>query len=202
MKYLLSFTASCLAAAVLLSLAPVHGEAEIYDDVLRLHVIAESDSAEDQALKLQVRDAVLECVSQKLNQCGSWDEAYACVESMKDDILLAAEKSIAANGGDCEVSVELGREEYPTRDYGSASLPAGVYHSLRVVLGEGDGKNWWCVLFPSVCMGFAQVQDDEYAAVGLTPAEYRIITGNSGPLKIRFKILEIITGITDGIFSK
>ncbi len=201
MKYIISFTASCLAAAVLLSFAPVHGEAEIYDDVLRLHVIAESDSAEDQALKLKVRDAVLGCVSTQLSSCGSYDEAYSCVEAMQDDILAAAAECVIQNGGDCSVSLELGREKYPTRDYGSASLPAGVYNSLRIVLGDGEGKNWWCVLFPSVCMGFASAERDEYASVGLTPAEYRIITGDSGNIKVRFRILEIISEIAHEIYE-
>lgn len=204
MKYIISFAASFLAAAAILSLAPVHGETEIYDNVLRLHVIAESDSDEDQALKLKVRDAVLTCLSDGLEDCTSFEEAYRTVDGMRDTIISAAEDCVCGNGASCSVSVELGREKYPTRDYGTASLPAGVYNSLRVVLGDGAGKNWWCVLFPTICTGFASSSDtaaDEYAAVGFTPEEYRIITGDSGEIRVKFRILEIISELADGIFG-
>lgn len=193
MKYLLSFASSVLVAAILISLAPVHGEAGIYSDVIRLHVIAESDSDEDQALKLKVRDAVLDCVSESVAECHSYAEAYAVIDGMKNEIRESAANCVLENGGDCAVSVILGREEYPRRDYGDAVMPAGVYDSLRVVLGEGEGHNWWCVLFPSVCMKFASA--DDYSSVGLTPAEYRVITGQSGRVKVRFRLLEIISSL-------
>lgn len=193
MKYLLSFTVSVLAAAILVSFMPLGGEAEIYDDVIRLHVIAESDTEEDQALKLKVRDAVLECVCGAVEECSTVDEAYTTVDALREKILEAAENCVSENGGDCTVTVELGREKYPRRDYGAATLPAGVYNSLRVTLGEGRGHNWWCVLFPSVCMRFASA--DEYSAVSLTPAEYRIITNTDGKTKVKFRLLEIIEEI-------
>lgn len=195
MKFLLALTSSVLISAVVLSVLPVYGESDIYNDVLRLHVIAESDSDEDQALKLKVRDAVLECVSEKVENCGSFDEAYETVEAMTDDIREAAEMCVRENSGDCGVQVMLGREEYPRRDYGNAQLPAGVYPSLRVVLGDGDGKNWWCVLFPTVCIRFAEADREEYIAAGFTPEEYRIITGNSGKIKVKFRILEIVSEV-------
>ncbi len=197
MKYLVSFAASVLVAVMILSVMPVYGESEIYDDVLRLHVIAESDSAEDQALKLKVRDAVLVCVSEKVGECENFEEAYAVIDGMRDEITEAAAKCIQENGEDCTVTLELGREKYPRRDYDGTVLPAGVYNSLRITLGEGEGKNWWCVLFPTVCMGFAEKneQKDEYVATGFTPQEYRMITGESGEVKIRFKILEVLSEV-------
>ncbi|MBE6541006.1 MAG: stage II sporulation protein R [Ruminococcaceae bacterium] len=202
MKYLVSFAVSCLAAAVVLSVAPVHGEADIYDDVLRLHVIAESDSEEDQALKLKVRDAVLNCVSQKLADCASYEEAYDTVEKLREEIISAAEACVRENGGDSSVSLELGQEMYPTREYDSANLPAGVYNSLRIIIGDGEGKNWWCVLFPTICTGFARVADEEeYVSVGFTPAEYRVITGESGKVKVKFRILEIVSEFTEFVFG-
>ena len=191
MKYLLSFASSIIAAAVIISLAPVYGEAGIYSDVIRLHVIAESDSDEDQALKLKVRDAVLECVGDRVGECADFDEAYGAVGGMLEEIKAAAENCIRENGEDCAVTVKLGEERYPRRDYGDAVLPSGVYTSLRVTLGGGEGHNWWCVLFPSVCMKFASA--DEYAEVGLTPQEYRVITEKSGKVKVRFRLLEIIS---------
>ncbi len=197
MKFMVSCAASVLIAAVLLSLLPVHGESEIYEDVLRLHVIAESDKAEDQVLKLKVRDAVLAYVAGEVGECDSFEEAYERVDQKRDGILGAAVECLRENGSDCSVQILLGEEKYPRRDYGTAVLPAGVYPSLRVVLGEGKGQNWWCVLFPTLCMGFASEENtaDEEACVatGFTPAEYRVITGSTGKYKVRFRILEILS---------
>lgn len=197
MKYLVSFSISVLAAFMVLSVMPVYGEAEIYNDVLRLHVIAESDSPSDQALKLKVRDAVLECIGKEIGDCKTVYEALSAVHGMKDEITESAERCIQENGEDCTVKVELGKERYPRREYDGATLPSGVYSSLRVTLGEGDGKNWWCVLFPTLCMGFAKAEADEgeHIAVGFTPREYRMITGQSGGVKIRFRILEILSEV-------
>lgn len=193
MRFILVFTSSVLAAAMLLSVLPVYGESEIYSDVLRLHVIAESDGCEDQALKLKVRDAVLTCVSQKVADCTSFEEAYSVVEEMRQEILVAAQTCVIQNGSDCKVSLKLGKERYPRRDYGNAVLPAGVYPSLQVILGEGKGKNWWCVLFPTACVQFAKAEQDVYIAAGFSPEEYRMITGSEGKLKVRFRVLEILS---------
>lgn len=197
MRFLLSFAASTLAAVTILSVMPVFGEAEIYNDVLRLHVIAESDSDEDQSLKLKVRDAVLNCISENMAECTTFDEAWQTIDSMRDEIIFAARECIGENGADATVSLELGREKYPRREYGDATLPAGVYNSLRITLGEGEGQNWWCILFPSVCTNFAVSgkSEEEYLAVGFTPQEYRIITGESGKVKVRFKILELLSDV-------
>ncbi len=200
MGFLIRLTASFLTAVSLLSILPVSGEHRIYEDVLRLHVIAESDSDADQVLKLRVRDAVLDCVTDAVADCTSFDEANAVTEAMLTEIQSAAEACVKNNGSDCTVTVELSPEKYPRRDYGSACLPAGVYQSLRVTLGEGRGKNWWCVLFPTVCIRFAEGAADEeaYIAAGFTPEEYRIITGNSGEWKVKFRILEILSELFAG----
>ena len=198
MKFLISLTASVLTAVSLLSILPVSGEHQIYNDVLRLHVIAESDSEEDQALKLNVRDAVLACVSEKVADCTSFEEANAAVGAILDEIQTAAEVCVRENQSDCSVTVALSPEKYPRRDYGSSCLPAGVYQSLRVTLGDGAGKNWWCVLFPTVCVRFAEGEADEkaYVAAGFTPEEYRISTGD-GEWKVKFRILEILSELFD-----
>jgi len=195
MKQITSFAASVLAAAVILSILPVYGETELYDDVLRLHVIAESDSEEDQVLKLKVRDAVLESMNGAMEECGDIDSALICAEKMLDEIQRAAEECLRENGSEYTVSAELGREKYPRRDYGASVLPAGTYHSLRIIIGEGEGRNWWCVLFPTACIRFAQADEGAYIAAGFTPQEYRIITGSEGKLKVRFRILEILSGL-------
>ena len=195
MKHITAFAVSVLIAAVILSLLPVYGETKLYDDVLRLHVIAQSDSAEDQELKLKVRDGVLAYMSEEMESCNDIEDALAAAENMLDEIRSAAEMCLRANGSDYDVTVELGRENYPRRDYGASVMPAGNYHSLRVTIGEGNGQNWWCVLFPTVCVRFARADENEYVAAGFTPEEYRIITGAEGKLKVRFRVLEILSEI-------
>ena len=193
MKHIVSFAVSVLIAAAILSILPVYGETELYDDVLRLHVIAQSDSDADQAMKLKVREAVLECVSGSMGACGEIGDALTVTEEMLGEIREAADNCLRENGSSCTVSVELGREKYPRRDYGASVMPAGTYHSLRVTIGEGEGKNWWCVLFPTVCVRFAEADEEAYIAAGFTPEEYRIITGSEGKLRIRFRVLEILS---------
>ena len=200
MKFWLSFTASVLVSAVLLSLMPVHGEAAIYRDVLRLHVLAETDSEEDQALKLKVRDAVLAETDRLLAECSSVEDAEKIVQVHSDEILAAAEACVRENGGDCAVSLTLGEEVYPRRDYGEVVFPAGRYRSLRVILGEGEGRNWWCVLYPGLCVRPAQAGEGEALAVGLTPEEYRIVTGagENAQIRVRFRILELLSTLVRG----
>ena len=115
--------------------------------LIRLHVVAASDEAAEQELKLRVRDSVLAYLEPRLQGAQSAAEAAERIEDELDGIRAAAEA--AAEGR--EAAVTLGREYYPTRDYGSFALPAGRYESLRVVLGEGEGHNWWCVLYPNLC---------------------------------------------------
>lgn len=199
-KRLLTATLALCAVLLFLGLFPVHGEAEIYDTVVRLHVLANSDSDEDQALKLRVRDAVLEITSPLLADCTSQEEARALIEAHTDDIRAAAEAVIAAEGRTDTVSILLGEEEYPERDYDSFCFPAGTYLSLRVCIGDAEGKNWWCCLFPPLCLGTStattQAAEEEFIAVGLTPSQYKIITESEKPVyKVRFKILEVFQNL-------
>ncbi len=185
-----------MAALLFAGLMPVHGEDEIYDAVIRLHVLANSDTAEDQALKLEVRDAVLEVTAPLLEGCTDRAEAAALLESSMGDIQTAAEQVIAEAGRDDPVALLLGEESYPEKDYDSFCFPAGSYLSLRVCIGEAAGQNWWCCLFPPLCLGAASVPADEaeesFLEVGLTPEQYKIITETDNPgYKIRFKLLEL-----------
>ncbi len=178
------------------SLLPVHGEAEIYDSVVRLHVLANSDSDEDQALKLKVRDAVLEVTTPLVKDCRTQEEAKKILEAHKNDICTAAEAVVAHEGYAQAVSVELGLEEYPTRSYDSFCFPSGEYLSLRVCLGDAEGKNWWCCLFPPICLGASSVSskdaEESFISVGLTPDQYKIITETGRPVyRVRFKLLEL-----------
>ncbi len=149
-KTLLCLTLS-LALIVFCDLCLPQGESEIYDSVIRLHVIASSDSEADQEIKLAVRDAVLDAAV-----FGSSEDITAAKASIGDAISAAeaaANDCLAELGADYRASCVFGEESYPTRVYEGKRLPAGTYMSVRIVLGEGEGQNWWCVLFPPFCLG-------------------------------------------------
>ena len=193
-----------LVAVMALSFLPVHGERAIYSTVVRLHVLANSDSDEDQALQLQVRDAVLEVTEPLLRECTDRDSAVARLEENREAIRTAAEAVITAAGRQDlsgTVTVQLGEEEYPRRSYEQCTLPAGRYLSLRVGIGEAAGHNWWCVLFPPLCLSAAAAEgrtgqgssaEDAFVSVGLTKDQYGVIT-ETGKTKyrMRFRILEL-----------
>ncbi len=197
MRYILNFSVSVLICALVLSVVPANGEEDIYTDVIRLHVIANSDSEEDQSLKLKVRDALVSYAADLLEDCDTKDDAEARFAASLDDIERVAAEVVAAEGFDCSVSAELGEENYPTLDYGDISLPSGTYTSLRVKIASGAGKNWWCVLFPPLCtslaLGEKKASEELCIETGLTPAEYRLITETDNvKYKLKFKFLEAI----------
>ncbi len=192
-KFAVSFAACMIIVFVLLSLLPVNGEQEIYDNVVRLHVIANSDSDDDQRLKLLVRDRILETVSEN-GKYDSIDEAVVGLEAQKELIAREAEKVLIAQECFDKVRVELGYEDYPVRYYDNFVLPEGKYTSLRVIIGDGAGKNWWCVLYPPLCCASsAAEQEEDFLAAGFSSEQYKLILQDSKPkYKVRFKILEII----------
>ena len=185
-----------LVAMMAASFLPVHGEEEIYDTVVRLHVLANSDTEEDQALKLKVRDAVLEAAAPYLEGCTTQAEAIEALNAHLSDLESAAAETIAAEGYAYPVTVLLGEEDYPTRTYESCAFPAGTYVSLRVCIGDAEGQNWWCCLFPPLCLSAATAKtdnEDAFIQVGLTKDQYGIITETGKTkYKVRFKILEVI----------
>lgn len=194
MKILASLLISLVAFLTLNAFIPTAEEAEIYNSTVRLHVIANSDSERDQEVKLKVRDKVVEIISN--SGASSKEEAILFIEQNRDKIKEEATKVLRADGIDDDVQVKLGYEDYPTRDYENFSLPAGNYTSVRVIIGDGEGKNWWCVLFPPLCtQGAISYDDEEYTDVGLTSDQYKLITGSSGEYKVKFKLLEIASGI-------
>ena len=194
-KRILIATFTIIGLYVLLGFLPIHSEAAIYDNVLRLHVLANSDSSEDQALKLEVRDRILEETATLFKDCKSKDEAREAVESNLDKIREIAEQTVREAGYDYGVSVSLGEEEYPTKNYEECCFPAGEYLSLRVMIGEAEGENWWCVLFPPLCIDAAGESREVFAEVGLTDEQYSFITETDNPkYKVRFKLLEVIEG--------
>ncbi len=196
-KVMLSLSVGILLACSVSSVIPASGEEKLYSDVIRLHVIAESDSPEDQAVKLSVRDSVLELVSEEMDSALTYEDAYALLSSMTEDIKATAEECAASEGHSVSAEVVFDREEYPVRYYENYTLPAGEYMSMRIILGDGMGKNWWCVLFPPLCRDVSvdkSSDEDRFYAAGFTPEEYRIIRNESGTkYKVRFKILEILS---------
>ena len=156
---------------------------EISSSLVRLHVIAASDEPEEQELKLRVRDGVLEYLTPVLGEAESAADAQSVISERLPDIQAAAEKSAAGRS----VSVALGSEYYPTRSYEGFTLPAGRYSSLRVTLGQGRGHNWWCVVFPPLCLSAAE-QDRALSALG--GSERAIITETDG-YELRFRLVEL-----------
>ena len=187
-----------LVTMMALSFLPVHGEREVYDTVVRLHVLANSDSEADQALKLKVRDGVLEAAAPYVGGCKTQAEAVEALTAHLTELEAAASAVISSEGYDYPVTVLLGEEDYPTRTYESCAFPAGTYVSLRVLIGEAEGQNWWCCLFPPLCLSAATAMneadnEDAFIQVGLTKDQYGIITETGKTkYKVRFKLLEVL----------
>ncbi len=198
MKKFLSIFAACTIiffAAYGIVRTSLHEEMEIYDKTLRLHVPANSDSDVDQAVKLKVRDAVIDYLKKPLADCKTKEEAVEKVQSLTDEISKEANKVLKANGMDYTSKVSVVKEEYPRRDYEDISLPAGVYTSLKIELGKAEGQNWWCVLFPQVCIGSAK-PTETLAEVGFTPNQIRLLTKHEDyEYVVKFKLVEIVQSI-------
>ena len=190
-------TVFVLCLLLLFCILPIHGEGEIYEKVLRLHVIANSDSQADQELKLRVRDAVLEYTTPLISESRSRDEAAAIILEHSEEIERAAAVKLAEYGCFDGVSLEICEEYYPMKDYESFCFPAGNYLSIKVKIGEAEGKNWWCVLFPKLCTSVAVKPEEEFVAVGFTPDQYKVITENeNAAYKIRFRLLEFFESLS------
>ena len=158
-------------------------QSSLSSSLVRLHVIAVSDDEYEQSLKLRVRDGVLSYISPKLRDVTSAQQAQEIIKNELDGIKVAAESS--AEGRSVEVT--LSQEYYPTRNYEKFSLPAGKYQSLRVILGEGEGHNWWCVVFPPLCISAAE---QEQAVESMSEDMRGIVTEEDGD-EYKFRILEL-----------
>ena len=151
--------------------------------LVRLHVIADSDAAEEQAIKLEVRDAVLAYLTPVLEEAENQQQARQII---RDNLEGIAQAAVSAARGR-QVSVILSRESYPTREYEGFTLPAGRYESLRVILGQGQGKNWWCVVFPPLCLSAAE---SEKVQDVLNGEDLSIVTEEEGYV-LRFRLVEL-----------
>jgi len=187
---LLSLLVGLLTTAVWSARAEQRALAE---KMIRLHVLANSDSEDDQRVKEQVRLAV--CALLEEEMAGAEDAAQAgeILSGKLREIGSCAEKVLRTEGFDETVSVTLSRERYPLRRYGTFRLPAGEYRSLRIVLGEGAGQNWWCVVFPALCSQVTTASFESCAeAGGLSEEEVATITAGSGSYAVRFRILDLV----------
>lgn len=175
--------------------------AGLSQNLVRLHVVANSDSAADQALKLEVRDAIIEYMKVELATSKDINETRAIINNNLKNIEEVSNKVIKKNNSSYSVKASMGNYDFPTKTYGDIALPAGEYQALRVVIGEGTGANWWCVLFPPLCFVDAthgtipdSVKQDLKSS--LSTEEYAIITSadNDGdiPIKIKFKVVEFL----------
>lgn len=156
-------------------------------DVVRLHVVANSNGAEDQAVKLLVRDAVLEEAARWYQGAGSMEEASSRLCTHLQSIAGAARQVLGEQGVGYSATAQMTEMYFPTRDYGDFRLPAGRYRTLRVTLGEGAGKNWWCVVFPSLCLPAAT---QEEALLTLPEGERQVVEGGQG-VQVKLKAVEL-----------
>lgn len=185
----------CLCAILfccaILFLPTAHDRA-IYDKTLRLHVLADSDDEEDQAEKLAVRDEVLALLEEEMTACDSKEDAKAVILENKERIQAACEALLQTRGSEHSVKIELSEEYYPTREYEEIALPAGKYLSLRVMIGQAEGKNWWCVLYPPVCLGACSAKQ-KLAGAGFDGEQVKLVTeGSEVRYAVKFKVLEVI----------
>ena len=156
------------------------------ENVFRLHILANSDSNEDQELKLQVRDEIIKYIKTLTSDCKTKNEVISIVSSNLDKLVQIAKKTITQNGYNYDVTVELGNFYFPTKYYGNVSMPAGNYDAIRIKIGKAEGKNWWCSLFPSLC--FTDVSN---GIIDKNAEEYTLITSNNQDVKFKFKLIEL-----------
>lgn len=188
--------ALCIAfvLTVFYSLIPFEAECnEISNEVFRIHILANSDSQADQNLKLKVRDEILAYSEELFNSANSKEEAEKIVQENLAEIIAVAQKKVYDEGYDYKVNAEITNMYFTTRCYEQFTMPSGMYDALRVTIGEGEGQNWWCVMYPSICLS-ASIESDEKAKESFTDNQYDIVS--SGEYQYRFKVVEIFEKIT------
>lgn len=170
----------------------------ISDSVFRLHVIANSDSDEDQSLKLKVRDRLLEYMNSLCANTSSKEDAMRIANEHIDDFSKIAKDVISENGYDYDVEISVGECDFPTKNYGDVSLPAGTYDALRVKIGSANGHNWWCVMFPPLCFvdvssGVVPEESKELLEDTMSDEEFDLITesDNNSEMNFKFKLVEL-----------
>lgn len=185
-RRVLALFVACLVCTALWAEAT---QVRLASQVIRLHVLANSDSEKDQALKLEVRDRVLETTSALLAGETEPQAAAVLLDQHLDDIAQTAAQEISAQGHDDRVEVRLEQTWFPTRQYQGISLPAGNYLALRVLIGAAEGHNWWCVVFPNLCL--PAVSERALETSTLTPGQISLLQEEETSYVFRFKALEL-----------
>lgn len=180
-----------LALLLLFAVSPAANAENLYDSVIRIHVLANSDSPEDQETKLFVRDRLL-AYAQKHLTAKSLREAKEEVTAKIPEMEREAETCLREQGVEMPVSITLTEEYYPTRVYDTLSLPAGRYLSLRVLIGKAEGQNWWCILFPPLCLSSSAKAEDALAEVGMEEENVKTVVQDGTRYELRFRILELL----------
>lgn len=187
-KLIALFCASFLLLNIVDMLIP-RGEAKVFDNVIRLHILAEDNSEEAQEIKLLVRDAILSECGDLFSDTGDVTAASEKVIENIPRMEAIANRVLAENGAQYSASAEWGREEYPTRVYEDFTLPAGTYLSLRINLGSASGNNWWCILFPPLC---TKASSGDLSSSGISKSDSSVFT--KPKYIFRFKLLEFFGG--------
>ncbi len=167
------------------------------ENIFRLHILANSDSEEDQALKLKVRDAILAYMETLTIETSDKQAVIELSNEHIEDFKQIAEHVIQENGYEYSVNIEIGNFYFPTKYYGNISLPAGNYDALKIEIGEAQGQNWWCSLFPPLCFvsvssGVIDEKGEEYLRENLSDEEFAIVSEDSETVEFKFKIIELI----------
>ncbi len=197
-KIMLSVIAIAISLYMAFSCTYFTASAEsVKEDVVRLHILANSDSEIDQEIKLKVRDTLLKTNASVLSDSVTTENAKEHFESSREILLKTAKDTLKENGFDYDVKITLQEEYFNTRDYGNLTFPAGQYTALKVILGKGEGKNWWCVMFPPLCVPAADgLETNENTADYLTQSGEKIVNGGEKYV-VKFKLLEIYEELRD-----
>ena len=180
-----------LCAAMLWGAWSMQRQDALAQKMIRLHVIANSDSDEDQALKLEVRDKVLDFTTTILQRSADMEDAQVRLREELTHIEDIAQREIVHQGYDYPVTAQLASTEFPLKEYDGFSLPAGEYMALRLVIGEGEGQNWWCVVYPPLCTAAATDMPRTAVAAGLTDDDVSLITEEDASYVLRFRSVEL-----------
>ena len=213
---LVIFCAATLILTSLSGLLPIGNEAQIYNRLVRLHILANSDSQRDQAIKYYIRDYVVNYIAQRqdvLSDPSGSPEQRAQqtldgVRQLSPELQAEINAKLAAMGFNYSAAITIDKEPYPTRVYGALYVPSGTYNSVRILLGSATGHNWWCVLFPPLCLAGAQTTEAQaradLEAAGYTDQQIDLLTqsGTDGKYVVRFKILEWFEELKDKIAGK
>lgn len=167
------------------------------ENIFRLHIIANSNSDEDQELKLKVRDEIISYMETISSNCKTKSEVIEITQKNIDEFYNIATSVISKNGFNYNVSIEIGEFYFPTKYYGNISMPAGMYDSLKIKIGDAQGENWWCSLFPALCFtdissGLIDEKTKENLKENLDDEDFQIITSSSSQYKFKFKLIELL----------